>query len=213
MRKLTIWVLLILIMGSVFLAFGVKKKTVKKPVLSAAVIKDRAAAQKVFEQVNAGLREWYYGDFRHPYPEKISNLKSLISSQGVKFVMIIPEQKENICTFKKVPVIRIFNKKTFLSVIDEKLEFMKIPPPEQDLGTTSEPMQVISEWLDYMCRNDDKNLKRINISEWAWDITKSDILYKPNMTIYQKIKLIKENGSWKLMEIQLLDQSELSERG
>lgn len=225
MRKLTIWLLLIIILCSVFLAIGAKKKPVSKPVVSATVIKDRAAAQKAFDLVGSTFDSWFLGLMDLPGQQKIRNrylqLDKLIGPDGVDFILIVPEIK--IVNKKSVCVVSTENHNISASTFHKAIEYQyqitcatsdgnKLPSPLNDKEVT-----LLGQYIDnynYGFPQDEGDsssatvvVERKSIGEWScltcyWSLPTNTPVPKDHPT--QRTKFIKNNsGVWQIDEIQI----------
>lgn len=168
-----------------------------------ALAKDKAAAETVFWQVHQTLIIW--PNAGEEDRAKLVKLQQICSKQ-VTVTIITPSRNGNRYRFKTEK--HIYSQTKFSGLIQHEINrinrWVKAgrPLPWAD-PISSTPDQIIGWLEDYAAISDENKPKRISINEWVIKSGTMPPLPKDKTIYCNRIKLIRENGQWKLSELQI----------
>ncbi len=169
-----------------------------------AAKKDKAAAEAVFKTVDGALVYWANNDFSVEAKDALTNLRKNVSAKGVKINLQHLGANSKGVYLKKMEATH-FPNLDFCAKIDKVIKTINymLAHPDATFSTDANFGEIL---LNYSSsRLDDFRPNRQSIGEWAWPVENSG-LKKP---FNNKVVLIKENGQWRLSELQILVISDL----
>lgn len=221
MRKLTIVFVMAIIVSTIIYSAEPEQQYSAK---------DKAAAETAFYSASVTFWSWWVDqvdmDGEHVVENQYPVLDKLIGTNGINFILIVPEikiiNKKKVCVTKTVS--HRISAKTLHANIARQHEILKMinlnktPLPQlKDAESVLMRKYIFNYAICYPIDEGDGSEPidlpvRISTSEWSWSALNfiPDSIPKPAHKPLQKMKLVKNDGVWQIDEIQTFIMSDVN---